>query len=474
MSETKRPPTSREAAPVRRARPFRLSRRALLRGAGAALALPWLEAMVPREARGQAAAPPVRALFVYFPTGYRVGNWVTRAAGTYTDVTLPAIASSLTPYIPQLNLVTGTGNMPATVGNGGDGIHARATGTFLTCEILQKTGFAAGISADQVIARSVGTTTCVPSLALGIPGERLPGFDEDGYGEVYLDNVSFVGPRANVQKDNNPQSLFKRLITCSGIPTSGGTSAPVDPALAERTAFEKSVMSGVKGEATRLMGCLGQADRARLDQYFTSITELEQRFQTMPMAPAAGCVQPAMPPAAGATYADSIQLMIDVMLFAFQCGLTRVATLMMDGAFSRRNYGLPDIDGVDYIHGLSHGEIGGKTVDHPRWVKITTHFFANFAMLLGKMSAINEGGSTMLGNSIVYINSEFGDGDAHDQFQLPLIVAGGGGGKLRSGRHIALPNKTPVSNVILTIMQAMGVNQTSFGDSTGPVTSLLA
>ena len=461
--------------PVWRARPLRLSRRTMLRGAGAALALPWLEIMVPLPARGQAAAPPVRALFVYFPTGYRVGGWTTRAAGTYTDVTLPAIATSLTPYLPQLNLVTGAGNTPATVGNGGDGIHARATGTFLTCEILQKTGFATGISADQVIARTVGGTTCVPSLALGIPGERLPGFDEDGYGEVYLDNVSFVGPRSNVQKDNNPQSLFKRLITCSGLPAAGGGPAMIDPAMAERTAFEKSVMSGVKDEATRLMGCLGAADRARLDQYFTSVSELQQRFQTTPMpAPSAGCAIPAMPPTAGSTYAASIQLMIDVMLFAFQCGLTRVATLMMDGAFSRRNYGLPDIDGVDYIHGLSHGEIGGKSVDHPRWVKITTHFFENFAMLLGKMSAINEGDRSLLGNSIVYINSEFGDGDAHDQFGLPLLVAGGGGGKLRSGRHIALPNKTPVSNVILTVMQAMGVTQPSFGDSTGPVTALLA
>jgi hypothetical protein len=471
MSMTKKPTI------LRRATPFRISRRAMLRGVGgAALTLPWLEAMVPREARGQAAAPPVRALFVYFPTGYKNGGWVNRAAGTYTDITMPAIASSLQPLASQLNLVTGTGNQPATVGNGGDGIHARATGTFLTCEILQKTGFAKGISADQVIARQVGTTTCVPSLAMGIPGERLPGFDEDGYGEVYLDNVSFIGPRANVQKDNNPQKLFQRLISCAGLPTGGGTTTPmVDPAVAERALFEKSVMSGVKDEAMRLQGCVGKDDRLRLEQYFTSVSELQQRFVTTPMTmPAAGCTVPAQPPTAGATYQASIQLMIDVMIFAFQCGLTRVATLMMDGAFSRRNYGLPDIDGVDYIHGLSHGEIGGKTVDHPRWVKITTHFFQNFSMLLSKMNAINEGDRTLLGNSIVYINSEFGDGDAHDQFQLPLIVAGGAGGKFRTGRHIALPSKTPVSNVILTIMQTMGVNVTSFGDSTGTVTGLLA
>jgi hypothetical protein len=466
-----------KTTPVRSVKPFRLSRRALLRGAGAGvLALPWLEAMIPREARGQAASPPPRALFVYFPTGYRVGGWVTRATGAYTDITLPAIATALTPYKSQLSLVTGTGNQPASVGNGGDGIHARATGTFLTCEVLQKTGFTTGISADQVIARTIGTTTCVPSLALGIPGERLPGFDEDGYGEVYLDNISFVGPRSNVQKDNNPRALFTRLITCAGLPTGGGTTTPmIDPLVAERTAFEKSVMSGVKDEAKRLMGCVGTEDKVRLDQYFTSVTELEQRFQTTPMpAPTAGCSVPAQPPTAGATYAESIHLMMDVLIFAFQCGLTRVATMMMDGAFSRRNYGLPDINGVDYIHGLSHGEIGGKSVDHPRWVKITTHFFENFAYLLQRMSSVNEGERTLLGNSLVYINSEFGDGDAHDQYQLPVIVAGNAGGKLKPGQHIALANKTPVSNVILTLMQTMGVAKTSFGDSTGTVSALLA
>jgi len=250
--------------------------------------------------------------------------------------------------------------------------------------------------------------------------------------------------------------------------------APVDPAVAERALFEQTLMSRVKDDATRLSGCVGKDDRLRLDQYFTSISELQQRFKTTPMpVPAAGCMVPPTPPTAGATYADSIHLMMDVIVFAFQCGPTRVATMMMDGAFSRRNYGLPDIDGVDYIHGLSHGEIGGKALDHPRWVKITTHFFTNFAYLLGKMNGISEGDRTLLGNSAVYINSEFGDGDAHDQFGLPLIVAGNAGGKLRTGLHVALANRTPVSNVILTLMQTMGVQRPSFGDSTGAVTALL-
>jgi len=422
-----------------------IPRRAVLRGAGGvALALPWLEAMLPKRAEAQAASVPPRALFIYFPTGYKNGGWIPNmTAGTYTDVTIPAIATALTPFKSQLNFITGAGNTPAAFGNGGDGIHARATGTFLMYEKLLKTGFEqTGISADQVIARAVGTGTCVPSLVTGIPGERLPGFDEDGYGEVYLDNISFVGPRSNVQKDSNPQTLFRRLIQCAslkptGMTTTGGP-AP-DPLVAERSKFEQSVMSAVKAEAKRLSSCVGVEDRLRLDQYYTSITELEQRFVTTPPMGggggmmSAGCVQPAEPPATGASYSASIHLMMDVIVFAFRCGLTRVGSMMMDGAFSRRNYGLTTINGADYIHGLSHGEIGGKTVDHPRWVAITTHFFENFAYLLQQMQSINEGDRTLLQNSIVYINSEFGDGDAHNQQELPMIIAGNAGGKFKTG-----------------------------------------
>jgi len=452
----------------------RIPRRALLRGAGIALGLPWLEAMLPGDARAQSVGVPSRALFVYFPTGYRVDGWLKASPGVYPDFTFPAIAQALAPFKSQLSLITGAGNAPAAFGNGGDGIHARGTGCFLTCEHLLKTGFEVGISADQLIAKSVGASTCVPSLALGIPGERLPGFDEDGYGEVYLDNISFVGPRSNVQKDNNPQTLFRRLVSCASLQNQMPGTA-VDPTIAERSKFEVSVMGAVKDEAKRLSGCVGAEDRQRLDQYYTSITELEQRFQSTPGAgmSTTSCVQPTEPPKTGATYAESIHLMMDVALFAFRCGLTRVATMMMDGAFSRRNYGLPDIDGVDYIHGLSHGEIAGKPLDHPRWVKITTHFFENFAYLLTQMNAMSEGERTLLGNSIVYINSEFGDGDAHSQYDLPVIVAGNAGGKFKSGQHIALASKTPVSNVILTVMQAMGLTQTTFGDSSGTVSQLL-
>ena len=470
---------------IRRAKPFRLSRRAMLRGATASLALPWLEVAVPSTARGQAAGPPVRTLMVYFPTGYRQGGWVTRPVGVHPDITFPAMATALTPFKDQLTFITGTGNAPAAVGNGGDGIHARGTGCSLTCEVLRTTGFTTGISADQVIARQIGTTTCVPSLALGIPGERLPGFNEDGYGEVYLDNVSFVGPRSALQKDSNPLALFNRLISCSNITRGGAATAPRPPrpsipVAAERTRFEASVMSSVKEEANRLLGCVGREDRLRLQQYFSSVAELEQRFRTTDpaggggtVAPAAMCSGRTAPRAAGANYAESIRLVMDTLIFAFQCGLTRVSTLMMDGAFSRRNYGLADIGGVDYIHGLSHGEINGKPSDHPRWVRITTHFYENFAYLLQKMNSISEGERTLLGNSIVYINSEFGDGDAHDQFRLPVIVAGNAGGKFKTGQHISLPDRTPVANVLLTIMQTMGVQRTSFGDSTGPVTPLL-
>jgi hypothetical protein len=145
---------------------------------------------------------------------------------------------------------------------------------------------------------------------------------------------------------------------------------------------------------------------------------------------------------------------------------------MLDGAFSRRDYGLPDIDNVNYIHGLSHGEIGGKPLDHPRWEKITTHFFTLIAYLLQQMDAVNEGNGTLLDNTIVCIGSEFGDGDAHSQSQHPLIIAGGGGGRLNVNRHIAATNDTPLANALLTLMQVTGVQRAAFGDSSGTIPGL--
>jgi hypothetical protein len=455
---------------MRRVKPLRLSRRTVLRGAGVSLALPWLEIMGSKAQAAPSATPP-RVIFIYFPTGYRSGGWLAnKAPGSYADFALPEIAQALEPFKAKLNIVTGLSNDPAAVGNGGDGIHARGTGCFLTNEVLQQGGFAKGISADQVIAQTTGSKFCLPSLVLGIPGEEPPSFAEDGYGSVYYNNVSFTGPKANVQKESKPKDLFDRLIKCGGL--GSGTMQP-DPGVSERAAFEKKVMGSLKDEAARLMGCVGQEDRLRLQQYFDSVAELERRFQDPSNMPpmSAGC-NPTAPPAEGASFFESSKLMMDTALLAFKCNLTPVATLMLDGAFSHRDYGIEGIDGVDYIHGLSHGEIGGYGADHPRWVKITTHFFDHFAYLLQQMDAVNEGEGTMLDNSIVFIGSEFGNGDGHSIKQLPLIIAGSGGGRFNVGKHIAVADNTPAANAVLEVMKAAGVDAATHGNSNGGIPGL--
>ena len=455
---------------MRRVKPLRLSRRTLLHGATASLALPWLEIME-GKAQGAPDASLPRVIFIYFPTGYRSGDWVkNKTPGSYADYALPAIAQALEPFKKKLTLITGLSNDPAAVGNGGDGIHARGTGCFLTNEVLQMGGFKSGVSADQLIAQKSGGGFCIPSLTLGIPDEKPPTFAEDGYGSVYYNNVSFTGPTANVQKENKPKDLFDRLTKCGGF---GTAPAMPDPVVTERAAFEKKVMSSVNEEAKRLMGCVGQQDRLRLQQYYDSVAELEKRFQdptSMPMS--AGCEKPVAPPANGGAFFANSKLMMDTALVALKCGLTPVATMMLDGAFSHRNYGLTDIDGVDYVHGLSHGEIAGISADHPRWVKITTHFFEHFAYLLQQMDAVNEGAGTMLDNSIVYISSEFGDGNGHSIKQLPVLVAGGGGGRFKMGQQIAVPDNTPSANAILDVMRAAGVDKTTHGNSTGSIPGL--
>ncbi len=457
---------------MRRVRPFSLSRRTVLRGLGASLALPWLEIMDNKRAAAAPNAALPRVLFIYFPTGYRQGTWLAnKTPGSYPDYQLPAIAQALDPYKSKLTLITGLANDPAAVGNGGDGVHARGTGCFLTNEVLQMGGFSKGISADQLIAKELGAKFCIPSLSIGVPDERPPTFAEDGYGSVYYNNISFTGPTANVQRENKPLDLFNRLTKCGGVSMGGGT---VDPLAAERTAFEKSVMGSVKEEASHLMSCVGKADQLRLEQYYDSIAELEKRFQdpSMQTTTAQGCTSPTAPPANGGSFIKNSELMMDVSLVALKCGLTPVMSMMLDGAFSHRDYGLPDIDGVDYCHGLSHGEIGGISADHPRWTKITTYFFSHFAYLLGKMEEVNEGSGTMLDNSIVYISSEFGDGNAHSIKQLPVLIAGTGGGRLNTGRQIAVTTDTPSANAILDVMKAAGVQKTSHGNSTGGIPGL--
>jgi hypothetical protein len=249
--------------------------------------------------------------------------------------------------------------------------------------------------------------------------------------------------------------------------------ATPDPAASERTAFEKQVMGSLRGEAQSLMNCVGQEDRLRLQQYYDSIAELERRFQEPSgMPPSVGCDSPAEPLENGGNFFANTKLMMDTALVALKCGLSPVATLMLDGAFSRRDYGLPDIGGVNYVHGLSHGEIAGKDADHPRWVKITTHFFEQLAYLLQQMDAVNEGAGTMLDNSIVFIGSEFGNGDAHSIKQLPLIIAGSGGGRFNVGRQIAVANDTPSANAVLDVMRAAGVDRSSHGNSTGGIPGL--
>jgi hypothetical protein len=418
--------------------------------------------MAPRQAQ---AAAPARALFIYFPSGYHAGAWITGGTpGTSTSFQLPALAGALLPWKAKLALITGLSNQPATeFGDDAGGLHARGTGCALVCAPLRRaTGFAgAGVSVDQLIAQKLGADSCISSLVLGVPNENTPNFAEEGYSSIYYNNVSFTGPRSPVQKVSNPSDLFLRLVTCPGF---GGRPSE------KRARFEQGVMSGIKDQATRLMKGAGQADRARLDEYFTAVSELERRF--LPAVPAT-CPARKEAPAPGTTLAEGANAMMDLAVLAFQCGLTHVGTLMMDGAFSRRDFGLADINGVNYIHGLSHNEIGGEEADRPRWLKITSHYFQLFAGFLAKLDAVPDAGGTLLDNTLVSIVGEFGDGNRHLSSDLPLVLAGGGG-RLHLGRHITTAPGTPVASVYLTLLHALGMDQAAFGDSRGEIAGLRA
>ncbi len=451
--------TSKAAGIVRHVHGLRLGRRSLLRGAGVALALPWLEAM---PARAADVLP--RAMFVYFPSGYPRGLW--QAASEGDAVVLPPLARALQPFARKLTLVTGLANQPASVGaSNAGGIHARGTGCSLVAEPLTPAGFAgAGVSVDQLIVDDIAGASCISSLVLGLPNERVPSFSEEGMSSIFYNNVSFRGPRSPVPKVSNPADLFVRFVTCPGI---GTARSP------QRLRFERGVMSAIKRKAERLMSQAGREDRLRLEEYFTSVSELERRFLPSPHRNDSATCVPDGPSVPGNTLAESAAAMFDLTVLALRCGLTRVATLMMDGAFSRRHFGLPGLGNANYIHGLSHAEFGGEATDTPRWTTITSQYFSLFASLLARLDAVQEGGGTLLDATAVTFFSEFGDGNAHACEDLPFLIAGSAGGRLRTGQHLRAAAGTPQANAWLALLQAFGVGRDRFGDSTGSLAGLM-
>ncbi len=439
-------------------RPTRfLPRRAILRGLGAALPLPWLESLVPRAAAAETVRPPVRLAFCYVPNGVEMGRWRPAAAGPLDD--LPPILEPLEGMKQDLLVLSGLAADKARSYGDGGGDHARAMAAFLTGVHPRKTDGAnilAGVSADQIAAGQLAEFTRLPSLEIGCEAGGLTGACDSGYACVYSSTLSWKSPSQPLPKETDPRLVFERLF--------GGN----DGRDAQRRASRRSLLDFIQDDARRLADRVGAADRRKLDEYFTAVREAEARIERMERLPPQAVPAGVAPPPAAEGLEPRIRLLCDMLVLAFQTDTTRVCTFSLANEGSGMRY--PHLGVNDGHHELSHH--GGDPEKLDQIAKINTFHAQQFAYLLGRLKAVREGEGTLLDNCLLAYGSGNSDGDRHNHDDLPILLAGRGGGSVRAGRHVQFARETPVTNLWQAMLARAGVQIDAIGDSTGPLDDL--
>ncbi|CAN5507533.1 DUF1552 domain-containing protein [soil metagenome] len=437
-----------------------LSRRAVLRGMGAAVALPWLESLAAPALASGPALPPRRMAFLYVPNGVILPDWTPKTEGT--DYALPTILEPLAPYKKDFTVITGLTCDKARANCDGAGDHARASAAFLTGTQARKTAGAnmhAGVSVDQVAAGRLGDRTRLPSLELAIERFRGAGNCDSGYSCVYEHTLSWRDPTSPLPTEVNPRLVFDRLFS----------SRPNDPDQLKRNRLRTSVLDSVLEDARALDTKLGGNDRQKLDQYLTCVRELEQRIARTemlpPAVPPAGAVKPQNAPA---DLSEHFRLMSDLLVLAFQADVTRIASFMFGREGSEQKYRVVGI--TEGHHELTHHFNNPEKIAKVR--TINTFHVRQFAYLVGKLKAIPEGSGTLLDNCMIAYGSGNSDGNAHSHDNVPLLLAGKGGGSIQTGRHVRYPRETPLNNLWLAMLERMGAPVQKLGDSTGRLQGL--
>jgi hypothetical protein len=440
----------------------RISRRAALRGAGVALALPLLEAMIPRGARGAGAKPPVRLAFLYVPNGVHMPDWTPKTVGP--EFELSPVLEPLRPFKDDLLVLGGLTLDPARAHGDGGGDHARAMASFLTGRHPRKTDGAdlrAGISVDQVASQAAGRSTRLPSLEVGCEGGKSAGECDHGYSCAYQSNLSWRSESTPVAKEVNPRLVFDRLF--GGLPGGDG-----DEARARGERHRKSVLDHVTEDARQLASALGASDRRKLEEYLTSVREIEQRISRAAPARDGGRVRYPRPLGIPADYQEHLRLMSDLLALAFQSDLTRVATFVFANDGNNRSYRAIGVS--DGHHDLSHH--AGDEAKQEKIRRINQFHTAELAYFLGRLKSTPEGDGTLLDHCMVVYGSGISDGNAHSHDELPILLAGKAGGTIKTGRHVRYPKETPLTNLYLCMLDRIGVPLDAFGDSTGRLAAL--
>lgn len=445
----------------------RISRRTVLQGLGTALALPALEAMTPRLAAAAAPTSPKRLLFVYVPNGINMREWTPGTTGR--DYELPSLLETLKEFRNDFSVLTGLTCDKARPNGDGPGDHARAMSAFLTGRQPRKTpgdNIKVGISVDQLAAQRVGEQSRFPSLEIGCEGGRQAGNCDSGYSCAYSSNLSWRSENTPQVKEIDPRQVFDRLFA-------GDNLKEAAAARARRDLYRKSILDLVAEDAAGLKKDLGAADQRKLDEYLSGVREIELRIaraaedskKESPTPKVTG----ARPAGIPKEYRDHLRLMSDLLVLAFQGDVTRIATFAFANEGSNRPY--PFIEVREGHHDLSHHGRNKEKLEKIR--KINRFHLEQLAYLLGKLKGVKEaGGKTLLDQCAVVYGSGNSDGDRHNHDDLPILLAGHGGGGLHPGRHVRFSRETPLTNLFLSLLDNVGVNVPSFGDSTGRLTDL--
>jgi hypothetical protein len=437
-----------------------LPRRTFLRGMGATIALPLLDAMVPSmTALAQTAAKPVRRLgFVYIPMGCDITRWTPSGeSGVLTE-----LSTTLSPLAPMMKHITVLSNMELK--NAYPGTHATSNAAFLSAakaKWTESSDYYLGTTVDQIAAKQMGQETQLPSLELAMDLMEVVGQCDNGYACVYQNNLSWSSPTTPVPAEAHPRIVFERLFG------EGGSAADRRAALRRRA----SLLDWVRDDISHLQRRLGPDDRVRVDQYLNTVREVERRIQKAEAETTSEQLPDLdRPVGVPALYADHAKLMFDLQVLALQGDVTRVITFQLARETSTRTY--TEIGVPDPHHPLTHH--GNDPEKIARMAKINAFHVSLFAYFLEKLKSTPEGNGSLLDHALYLYGSGMGNPNVHDHVNLPILVAGGSAGRVKGGRHIKYAEPTPLANLHLTLLERVGVRMDAFADSKGKVDELLA
>jgi hypothetical protein len=436
-----------------------LPRRTFLRGVGATLALPLLDSMIPaRTLLAQTAAKPLPRLgFVYVPHGAIYDKWTPAATGAGFEFT--PILKPLEPFRDYVNVVSGLGHRAADT----TAVHSLSPTTWLSGvrpKATQGVDAFAGVTADQIAAQAIGQDNPLPSMELATEDHSgLIGSCDRDYGCIYMNTLSWRTPETPLPMEINPRKVFERMFGQGGSPSER----------LARIQEDRSILDAITREAAALQLQLGPSDRQTMNQYLENVREIERRIQRAEKSQGDADLQlPARPAGVPFDFEEHVALMYELMALSYQANITRVITFMVSREVSNRTY--TQVGVTDGHHAISHHQ--NRAEKMAKNVLIQTFNVNQFRGFLEKLKSMPDGDGSLLDHTLLLYGSNMSNSNAHDHFPLPNLVVGGAAGKMKGGRHLKYADHTPMTNLLVTMLDKVGVKQETLGDSTGTLENL--